>query len=519
MSSSRIRAVVVLLGLAALSIERPAASPTSTYAIIDLGTLAGGESSQANDINNRGQVVGASLVAGYFQAFLWDAGEMTALPPLSGDVSAVANGINDRSQIAGSSGGVNDVWRAVLWDEGTPVDLGRLPGAISCSAQAINNRGQVVGACDLQSGGQGGFLWEGGVMTPLSARLNSAFTFPTSINHHAQVAGVTIDPFNELRAFRWKAGTIADLGTLAGGRASYAGGINHRGMVAGWSQDAQGEFFAVLWKKGGGVANLGTSPGKTWSQAFAINDRGAVGGRVEQTPALWHGDAITELPTLQGGSGIAFAINNRGELAGVADTHTGQPRAVFWTDGRQPLLDRTIIHDVGPDTGLVTPGEGRGSVLFSASNSQNFVDSVSFGRDTVISGLNVYTSSSHLPLVGTHVHVKFFLDAGGAPGGSLAELDLVPTSITFLGTFPTIGGETADVHKVNLRFDPIQLKGRATYWVGASGLNFDSGLYGVLGGGDGQMMLFDGDTLMGPAPVQFGDLMFQLLSPPRQTSR
>jgi hypothetical protein len=192
---------------------------------------------------------------------------------------------------------------------------------------------------------------------------------------------------------------------------------------------------------------------------------------------------------------------------------------VVWTAGRHPPRDRTILYDVGPDTGLVTPGEGGGAVLFSASDNQNFVDSVSFRRDRVISGLNVYTSSSHLPLVGTHIHVKILLDAGGVPGAPLVELDVVPTSITFLGTFATANGQAADVHKVNLRFDPVQLNGGTTYWVGASGLRFDAGLYGVLGGVDGQMMLFSGDTLVGPAPALFGDLMFQLLSSPRRTSR
>jgi hypothetical protein len=157
-------------------------------------------------------------------------------------------------------------------------------------------------------------------------------------------------------------------------------------------------------------------------------------------------------------------------------------------------------------------------VLFSSSDNQNFVDSVSLGHDTVVSGLNVYTSSSHLPLVGTHFHVKILHDDGGVPGAPLAELDVMPTSITFLGTFPTATGQTADVHQVHLRFDPVQLEGGVTYWVGASGLNFDAGLYGVLGGGDGQMMLFSGDTLVGPAPPLFGDLMLQLLSPPRLTS-
>ena len=110
--------------------------------------------------------------------------------------------------------------------------------------------------------------------------------------------------------------------------------------------------------------------------------------------------------------------------------------------------------------------------------------------------------------------MKILTDDGGVPGAPLRVFDVAPTSITFAGIFPTAGGQMTDVYRVSLRFAPIELQGGATHWVGASGVDFDAGTYGVLGAGDGQMMVFSGDTLVGPAPPFFGDLMLQLSTRP-----
>ncbi len=90
--------------------------------VVDLGTL-GGDESIAYDINNSGQIVGSSELAGsaYNQAFLYDDGEMFNLndliDPSSGWSLQYAKGINSYGQIVGS-GKIGGVTHAFLM---TPV--------------------------------------------------------------------------------------------------------------------------------------------------------------------------------------------------------------------------------------------------------------------------------------------------------------------------------------------------------------------------------------------------------------
>lgn len=106
--------------------------------MIDLGTL-GGSRSSARDINNNGQVVGESFVAGDTSrhAFLYSGGKMTDLG------LGYAWAINDSGQVVGSFGG----WQSALYENGTIIDLGNVV------ANDINNSGQIVGGSSIYSGG------------------------------------------------------------------------------------------------------------------------------------------------------------------------------------------------------------------------------------------------------------------------------------------------------------------------------------------------------------------------------
>lgn len=83
--------------------------------LLDLGTLNGGLTSSAADINEYNQVVGTSWLVtqltslydpSLYHAFLWEAGQMTDLntliPPDSGWILTAATAINDHGDIVGS---------------------------------------------------------------------------------------------------------------------------------------------------------------------------------------------------------------------------------------------------------------------------------------------------------------------------------------------------------------------------------------------------------------------------------
>ena len=128
-----------------------------------LGTL-GGNYSLAYGVNASGMVIGwsqltASTNGSYYDynspvhAFVWNAGTMTDLGVLAGGASSDAQGVNDSGQIVGSSETTPQglysyiALHAVTWTGGAISDLGTLggPGSI---AYALNNSAVIVGSSD-----------------------------------------------------------------------------------------------------------------------------------------------------------------------------------------------------------------------------------------------------------------------------------------------------------------------------------------------------------------------------------
>jgi len=114
--------------------------------MVDIGTL-GGTYGVPNWMNNRGQVVGASNMAGdqTSHAFLWDKkGGLQDLGILPGGLFSYATSINDAGEAVGESDSSNGA-PAILWRDGAIIDLGNLAGDICSGANSINSSGEIVG--------------------------------------------------------------------------------------------------------------------------------------------------------------------------------------------------------------------------------------------------------------------------------------------------------------------------------------------------------------------------------------
>jgi len=172
-----------------------------------------------------------------------------------------------------------------------------------------------------------------------------------------------------------------------------------------------------------------------------------------------------------------------------------------------------IVWDFGPATGLLTPQEGGSSAFVNMSNGQNFSDSVSFATDTFIKGYNLFTAGSRSVNFDKPFCVRFWADNAGRPGSLVDEVDLIPSGVKFVGNFKTISGQMTDVYQISLVFAPVLLNAHTTYWVGASGLNYDVGTYGVVAPGDGRFAQMSEDSVSWVGS-QFGDLSFQLVAVP-----
>src|SRR5579871_5643088 len=136
--------------------------------------------------------------------------------------------------------------------------------------------------------------------------------------------------------------TVTDLGTL-GGTFSLGYGINHSGLVAGVATVSNGNQHAYTWYRGT-ITDLGTLGGANSVGINQPNSRDEVpiiseistsdplgenfcnfGTGLICLGATWQAGVMTALPTLGGNNAEAFALNNPGQIAGVAENGTHDP--------------------------------------------------------------------------------------------------------------------------------------------------------------------------------------------------
>lgn len=331
---NKLIAVVVVSFLLSAS----AIGATPQYSVIDLGSLPGGNGSQALCINDNGQVGGWAYTGGNpdTSAFLYSGGSMQDIGKLTGGNGSQTLCINDSGKVGGYEADYRG-FTAFLYSGGTMqiVDDLIAPGVVGMKnfseACGINSSGQIAGLSIDTSGRGHAFLSSSGSVTVL------CYGVATAINNNGQVVGQKVGTVFTGDAFLYSGGSLQDLGTLQApyNYSSYALAVNDNGQVVGYSYASNYAEHAFLYS-GDSMTDLGTLAGETSSQANAINDSGLIVGQAysnsEPARAFLDCDGTMEdLNSLTSTSGWllinATGINDNGQICGYGVNPQGQTDA------------------------------------------------------------------------------------------------------------------------------------------------------------------------------------------------
>ena len=227
---------------------------------------------------------------------------------------------------------------------------------------AINNKGDVLFNVADPDTVNSSYLWSKGKVTALGGlgykygqvldppmAVNDATTIARAMNDKGQIVGQSVTNKGYTHAFLWENGKMIDLGTL-GGKTSRAMGINNKGQVVGGTEDTKGSYRPFIWDKVQGMRELGK--GLDEGNAISINDKGQVIGQtIRGEFYLFHNGKIT--PTTDTRNYSPRAINNKGEIAGVADG-VYVCKQGKWTKIKLDYFDDACRISGIKDNGLVT---------------------------------------------------------------------------------------------------------------------------------------------------------------------
>jgi probable HAF family extracellular repeat protein len=255
-------------------------------------------------------------------------------------------------------------------------------------AQVLNNRGVVTGSADTS------------IPDPNAPKCLSPDCF---ISH----------------AFKWQKGLLTDLGALPGVNSSFGSWISANGLVAGLSGNGEidpltgvPETRAVFWSNGS-IIDLGTLGGNE-SLANAVNNRGQVVGLATNAISdpfnfygygtqmhafLWQNGVMRDLGTLGGPDSIAYWVNEAGQVAGISYTNS-IPNPLTTLPTMHPFLwENGTMHDLGTIGGTqvfqLNGLNGRGQVIGSmtlADEDPNHVRPFLWDGETL---LNLGTLGGH----------------------------------------------------------------------------------------------------------------------------
>ena len=267
---------------------------------------------------------------------------------------AVARGINASGQVTGQSGPASGAFGNVfVYSDGAMDNLGALPGGANAFGISINTSGQVAGGGTNAKGTYRAFISEDNKLVDIGD-LGGGTAYGEAINDSGQVAGESASPTVNSEPFLYTNGTMIGLGNLGSNTGwATARGINNSGVVVGSSWTAQFVLHGFAWN--GTMNDLGTLGGP-YSQAWAINNSGQITGLAYLANSGQHAFITTIGGTMQDLGVIAelhgnpayawswgFAINDSGEVVGQASAKgTGDMHAFVYQAGKMKDLNTLV---------------------------------------------------------------------------------------------------------------------------------------------------------------------------------
>ncbi len=247
-------------------------------------------------------------------------------------------GLNNRADMTGFNPANNHAFITQPVTAGTggpPTDLGALPNNPSYSVGASINDSQYIAGWSLVNGYIHG-LWAGPGIVPIDigtlGRLSTSSSYGLGINNNYVIVGKSTTATGTYHAFSWN-GHMTDLGAFKGGY-SEARGINNSGQIVGDSTTVLNQKFHAFLYSNGSMRDLGTLGG-TDSYGMAINNAGTVTGysNTANNAAIhgfvFDGSSMLDLPTLGGDMAQATAINDFGTVVGWSYTAGNAAKHAF----------------------------------------------------------------------------------------------------------------------------------------------------------------------------------------------
>lgn len=320
---------------------------------------------RANDINDRGTVVGSS---GPWPT-MWRRGEVVPLtgeePPDWGQGAAV----NERGEVIVHRLGLP----LTRWIRGRSTELDLGPESRLWQLAGFNDRGQALLLRWVTLGAELG-IWEpDGSFTPIPAPEGYSIE-PVDLSEAGHVIG-NLTPLGGFghRPFVWKDGTLTVLA-----ESGIARSVNRRGQVAGIVFDPEDPDRwplgrATVWDHGEEIPIVDDSV--RYSSVEDINDRGQVigmwaTGATESHAYLWDGGELTELAAPSGGFAVnPIQVNERGQVVGYYSVDAFNFRTFFWDHGEMvtlgPGLAPDDLNDRGQALGRTMVGEQEHPVIWT----------------------------------------------------------------------------------------------------------------------------------------------------------